>query len=365
MEDAELAAAIELSLGGACSRAPPEGRSEPARGDLVDEFLDLFEHEDSAQVTAASAALAEAEGDVRIAAHRLFYGKEHALEPEPEPHPLAQLEPQLESRTADGPLHPQDASRRLLDEGGDCTRRRAEHKTTAAQLPSGCAVRVTGLKSSSQHNGKHGRILRFDDGKGRYQVELDRKGSGKTVRLLVKPANLSRVEIQEGVPPSIRAGVGPIVGTTGLEPELEPEPEPAPEPKPKPKPKPEAPGSKQDRKAERFPPGCAVWVTGLKSSSQHNGKHGRILKFDDGKGRYQVELDRKGSGKTVRLLVKPANLSRDERPRAADPGSALHDSLGDAACCGTNADSSWDDGVEDIGCTEGFHENLQPSENGR
>ena len=225
MEDAQLAAAIEASLAESAAHGsrgrnrgapdhrrheaawtPPDGCcAPPPRGNLVAEFLDLFE-EGTDEDAAAAAALAEAGGDVREAATRHFHGTfEHeapndsgprrtAVEPEPEPEP-EQL------------------------------------------LPAGCAVQVQGLQGAPQHNGKHGRVLRFDAVKGRYQVELASEppppprpssssqgqvervevaaartgkgakgGKGKPVRLLIKAVNLSRVKsgqrIEEAETPS-------------------------------------------------------------------------------------------------------------------------------------------------------------------
>ena len=351
VEDAELAMAIELSLAEQsasvqANRAPDTHAAQRARvvprADLVADFLDMFE-QDGAQIDIASAALADAGGDVRVAAKRLFHGKQCDPEPEPELCPPTELAPE----------QPHAASK-LSSNGRGADNLVIETRSTTAEagnhFPPGCAVLVNGLKNAPQHNGKRGRILKFDEGKGRYQVELAKEAvetSGKPVRLLIKVANLSRVEIQEGIPPCV---VSAVAGAAVAERHVEHDPAlevgelgSAPEPT----------GFDPSTSGEELPPGCAVLVNGLKNAPQHNGKRGRILKFDEGKGRYQVELAKEAvetSGKPVRLLIKVANLSRVEDPMAADDSSL-------------DAGSASDD-IEDIGCTQGFFENQSRPETG-
>jgi len=76
-------------------------------------------------------------------------------------------------------------------------------------------------------------------------------------------------------------------------------------PAPEPEPEHNAPNA-----SETFTTGSAVWVTGLKSASQHNGKRGQILGFDGAKGRYKVEVA-SGEAKPVRLMIKALNLTTD------------------------------------------------------
>ncbi len=64
----------------------------------------------------------------------------------------------------------------------------------------------------------------------------------------------------------------------------------------------------------------------------------------------QVELDKEGPGKTMRLLAKPASLLRGELLAAAHP-RVLHGAVADASF--SKSESSLDT-FEDIGCTEGF-----------
>jgi hypothetical protein len=59
--------------------------------------------------------------------------------------------------------------------------------------------------------------------------------------------------------------------------------------------------------------GSVVWLAGLKSAPQHNGKRCQILRFDGEKDRYKVELNEAGSeAKPARMMVKPANLTAIE-----------------------------------------------------
>jgi hypothetical protein len=57
-----------------------------------------------------------------------------------------------------------------------------------------------------------------------------------------------------------------------------------------PEPEPEVTAGTESEREQLLPAGCTVQVHGLKGAPQHNGKHGRVLRFDAVKGRYQVEL---------------------------------------------------------------------------
>ena len=106
--------------------------------------------------------------------------------------------------------------------------------------------------------------------------------------------------------------------------------------------------------------GGKVTVQGLKGAPQHNGKHGRVLRFDAVKGRYQVELASEpdaGRGKPVRLLIKAVNLSRVESgQRIEEAATRIRP---DSAFASETAPESTDEiAIEDIGCTPGYRENL-------
>jgi hypothetical protein len=271
-------------------------------------------------------------------------------------------------------------------------------------------VQVQGLQGAPQHNGKHGRVLRFDAVKGRYQVELASEpdaGKGKPVRLLIKAVNLSRTEsspkIEEGTPPetAVTAAAvesqsqtetrGDVAGDDsrpelGLEVEAEVEQEPEPEPEPEP----EVTAGTESEAEQLLPAGCAVQVQGLQGALQHNGKHGRVLRFDAVKGRYQVELASEpppprpssssqgqvervevaaartgkgakgGKGKPVRLLIKAVNLSRvksGQRIEEAETPSRP-DSSESASETASAPEYANEIAIEDIGCTPGYRENL-------
>merc|ERR1719310_2025561 len=53
-------------------------------------------------------------------------------------------------------------------------------------------------------------------------------------------------------------------------------------------------------------PGTTVVVRNLAKQPEHNGKTGRITRFDESKGRYDVEL---GEGSAV-LALRPQNLTQ-------------------------------------------------------
>lgn len=84
-----------------------------------------------------------------------------------------------------------------------------------------------------------------------------------------------------------------------------------------------APAAASDRAPKPAPPkpkpqfkkGDRVSVKGLKGAPQHNGKAGTILRFNEAKGRYEVELD---GGKP--LALRPANL--EEKPSSGLEGLA-------------------------------------------
>ena len=93
---------------------------------------------------------------------------------------------------------------------------------------------------------------------------------------------------------------------------------------------------------EELTDGCSVRIQGLVSTTQHNGKKGVLICFDERTGRWGVEV-----GDAELLAVKPASLvfvrepveiDDSERQRPADiPTSdcprATREQHGEAACC--------------------------------
>ena len=63
----------------------------------------------------------------------------------------------------------------------------------------GGKVRVTGLESRKELNGRYGALLQFDPDAQRWGVELEDFGTEKGMRLSIKPTNL-RVRPQVGTP---------------------------------------------------------------------------------------------------------------------------------------------------------------------
>ena len=61
--------------------------------------------------------------------------------------------------------------------------------------------------------------------------------------------------------------------------------------------------------------GTDVLVQGLVTNPEHNGKHGRVLSFNEGRGRYAVALD---DGKTLSLKAENvASCTRSDAINAA------------------------------------------------
>eukprot|EP00931_Biecheleriopsis_adriatica_P086493 TRINITY_DN61156_c0_g1_i1.p1 TRINITY_DN61156_c0_g1~~TRINITY_DN61156_c0_g1_i1.p1 ORF type:complete len:363 (+),score=93.85 TRINITY_DN61156_c0_g1_i1:112-1200(+) len=107
-------------------------------------------------------------------------------------------------------------------------------------MPVGTAVQIYGLAKAAEHNGKSGKIRGWDDGKGRYEVEVD------DTTLSLKPQNLTQT--------------------------------------------------------------CAVRIMGIESQPELNGKSGQIISFDDKNSRYAVRLnERLASGRDA-VALQPANV---------------------------------------------------------
>ena len=149
-------------------------------------------------------------------------------------------------------------------------------------------VYVSGLQSAHQHNGKTGKVLKFDETKERYTIELD---NGST-RLGLKQSNITQIVkniIVTGIEsrPEFNGQHGTIRGwqsdsgryavqlnsgqAMGLLPAK-----------------------------VRLPMGTRVTLQGL-SSEQHNGVRGEILRYDAEHGRYIVKTAPSGSNLKVKL----------------------------------------------------------------
>ena len=99
----------------------------------------------------------------------------------------------------------------------------------------------------------------------------------------------------------------PKSASAGADTEPEPEPEP-------------------DESVQLLPNGTAVIVSGLVSASaaKHNGRSGRVLRYDEKKGRYAVQLDPSGHDRdgTQKLLVRPECLLEDLDAEVESDGNA-------------------------------------------
>jgi len=108
----------------------------------------------------------------------------------------------------------------ILGGGGEFSARRRRSAPQHA-LPMGTAVVIRGLVGAAEHNGKSGRVLSFDAGRSRYEVNVEDGGT-----LSVKPQNLTQQ--------------------------------------------------------------CGVEVTGLSAKPELNGKFGDVISYDGEAGRYMV-----------------------------------------------------------------------------
>ena len=61
--------------------------------------------------------------------------------------------------------------------------------------------------------------------------------------------------------------------------------------------------------AEPRPRGAAVLVRNLKSKPEFNGREGRVLEYDEARGRYSVRLLHSGTMAARTLQIKPENLA--------------------------------------------------------
>jgi len=55
-----------------------------------------------------------------------------------------------------------------------------------------------------------------------------------------------------------------------------------------------------DKPASRLPAGTPMTVIGLRGAPEHNGKHGKVMSFDEESGRYEILL---ASGESLRIRL--------------------------------------------------------------
>ena len=152
------------------------------------------------------------------------------------------------------------------DEGGGVRRR----KGGEGRLAVGAEVQIHGLTGSMEHNGSRGHLLRHDEEKGRWEVQLTIGERGRV--MLLKPANLQVSMADES---------WAAAGETSMA----------------------VPG--QDRRLEV---GAVVRVHSLLSVPEHNGACCILERLDTESGRWEARtVPENGKGKT--LALKPANMT--------------------------------------------------------
>jgi hypothetical protein len=135
----------------------------------------------------------------------------------------------------------------------------------------GVEVQIHSLTSATEHNGSRGELVRFDSGKGRWDVRI---GIGQNGRVLaLKPDNLYRVMARES-----RAAEGTTtMGALGSD--------------------------------HRLEVGALVKVHSLTGAVEHNGAHGTLVRLDERTERWEVQIVERGGGASKTLALKPANLT--------------------------------------------------------
>merc|ERR1719253_493038 len=112
----------------------------------------------------------------------------------------------------------------------------------AHALPLNTGVTIRGLKKAAQHNEKSGKIIGWDEQKGRYEISLE--GGDETLSL--KPANLTQR--------------------------------------------------------------CSCELQGIESQPALNGQHGEVIQFNEDSGRYTVKLRIKMENGRDVIGLTPANI---------------------------------------------------------
>lgn len=164
----------------------------------------------------------------------------------------------------------------------------------------GSDVRLRGLQSRPEANGRSGVVLGFDPAKGRYSVELEASGGGDKEALALKRENLVHtlknvaLRAQEGVEMPEQAKSAESVQLVSFDPETQTY---------------EAALSDGTLLPALplgcvlLPTGCSGVVLGLQGAPQHNGKAGYVVSYDASSDRYLVALDA-----TNQLRLKRSNL---------------------------------------------------------
>lgn len=162
------------------------------------------------------------------------------------------------------------------------------------------AVRVRALQSRPELNGREGRVLGFDQGRGRYQVAIEAaEGGGDKETLALKRDNLvlaleaAPLKAAEGVAMPEAAAAHGSAALRGYDAEAGCYEAALPDGTPVALP----------LGCVVLPVGCSGVVLGLQGAAQHNDKPAYIVSHDEAADRYVVALDA-----TNQLRLKRSNL---------------------------------------------------------
>jgi len=161
-----------------------------------------------------------------------------------------------------------------------------------ATLAAGSHVRLKGLVSTKDLNGRQGTIQAYDPYSGRYVITMTSGGPSKRVR----PGNVELLELSEINDDPVSDG-------------------------------------------DRFHHGARVTVFGLRGLKALNGKTGTIRHFDFGSGRYDVEIPGEPPKRIRPENLRPAGKGESHAPSIAmvDHHSRSQQASGSASVCQSSA----------------------------
>jgi hypothetical protein len=139
--------------------------------------------------------------------------------------------------------------------------RQTESAFVPVLLQEGCRVRIHGLQTSPEMNGRTGVICSaFDEPGGRWTVQVDADSANPPIKISVRPRNLEAARSHDFSTVLLREG-------------------------------------------------CRVRIHGLQTSPEMNGRTGVICSaFDEPGGRWTVQVDADSANPPIKISVRPRNL---------------------------------------------------------